>query len=264
MHVLIRLPADAPADVAETVYKVAAEVSVTAFDGFRAFWGEQVDVRDLGIIGAANSEADENAASTVHYIGKVIGYMAKDLLGHVVEHGERGAMLAAHLGACEEAAREMRCSPKCPQELTCTCPPRAQYDYVTADFTQIVRSNEALSLWLSDLPKADGDCPVHSRFCKSNRHTNLGASAHTITVSRTTEKRQGWSLSGHTRVGFQESRKAYAEEHARLQAMPEGLATLLGVEKLKDHTKREYSDEVVAASLRLHRRALALGVSGAK
>ncbi|WP_368664696.1 replication initiator [Leucobacter celer] len=203
VHVLTRLPADAPADVAETVRDVTAKVRVTAFDGFKATWGEQVDVRDLGVIGAANDDAKKSAASTVRYIGKVVEYMAKDLLGHVAEHGERGARLAAHLGACEDAAREARCSPKCPQGLACTCLPRDTGTYEPGDFASIAFDDGALSEWLIDLPKRDKACPVHSRFCQSNRHSNFGASAHTITVSHSTEKRWGWSFSGHTRAHFQ-------------------------------------------------------------
>ncbi|WP_053383077.1 hypothetical protein [Leucobacter celer] len=52
-------------------------------------------------------------------------------------------------------------------------------------------------------------------------------------------------------------------ERARRQTIPEDLAMLLGIEKPKLNTKREYSDEVVAAALSLHRRALALGVASA-
>lgn len=240
--------------------EISAKVYVTAFDGFEAVWGEQVDVRDLGVLGAENNHADESAANTVRYISKVIGYMAKDLLGHVTEHGERGAALATHLGTCEDAAQEVRCSPKRSQGLACTCPPTSQAESQTEDFANIVLSNLALSEWLSELPKRDMECPVHSQICKSARHTNLGASAHTVTVSRNTEKRQGWSLSGYTRAEFQPSRETYAEERARIQANPDWLATRLGIEKPRN-ARYEFSEESVQAALRTHRRTISHGVS---
>lgn len=51
-------------------------------------------------------------------------------------------------------------------------------------------------------------------FCRSKVHRNLGARQQVVSVSRHTKTREGWSLTGLTRKGQREVRRAWAENEA--------------------------------------------------
>lgn len=85
--------------------------------------------------------------------------------------------------------------------------------------------------------------------CRSTRHRNLGASSHVVSVSRKTEERPGWSVSGLTRKVLAERRRAwFAARDA------ERLSTVERPRRSAELTVAE------AQALLLHRAGIAYGV----
>nr|WP_098405884.1 replication initiator [Microbacterium agarici] len=79
------------------------------------------------------------------------------------------------------------------------------------EFVKRLRRAARLHVLCPDCPMGrPGDCPRRA-------HENLGYGGHVVTVSRTTARREGWSLSHLTRTRLREERKAWMEAN-----QPEG------------------------------------------
>lgn len=192
LHAMIRIPADTEittpdySGLVRTSDIVHAAKNTTAKShGYPVHWGYQiVNGKEIGIqcdeVATFDSLHDrEEVVAKIGYLAKTLGYTAKDwgdpFFGKVTSSN---APLVEHHRKLKEAALKVPCY-------------RCMEVYADAD----EESNEIETL------------------CTAPVHFNYGAASHTITVSRGSKNRDGWSLVELSRTVLKAQRAAWAQEH---------------------------------------------------